>query len=349
VKGIEKRQVFDLPAEIRLEVTEHQLELKDCPECGTSWVAGCGYNAPVQYGERVKGMAAYLNVQHHLPYDRIQALFYDVFNFSISDGALLSGIKQCAVNVTPVVEAIKGEILNSPVQHNDETGLRCAGKLHWVHAACTSDLTYYFLHEKRGRKAMDELGLLLTYKGVSIHDRFSSYNGYTDCTHGLCNVHLSRELRFLQEQKIVWAGKMRKLMLGALRLKNAGGINKKTQERISAQYDEILVKAQQEEPPSTARKRTPSQRLINAHRDRKKEILLFIYNPLVPFGNNRAESDLRMIKLKQKVSGCFRTVEGAERFCKIRSYISTMRKQGENIFDAIVAAVNGSPINLSLT
>lgn len=351
LSGTEKRQVFDLPEKARLLVTEHRVRTKTCPSCGQQWVAGgCPYPSPAQYGPRVRALAVYLNTEQFIPFDRVQAIFRDLYGAEISDGVLSASLGQCSRNVLPTVSAIRSGITSGAVQHNDETGLRVAGKNHWVHVACTEKLTYYFAHANRGRKAIDERGTLAGYKGTSVHDRYASYNGYGDCRHGLCNDHLGRELKYVHEELGgAWAGELRSLMLGAYRLTQVGKVGKAAQKKIVKQYDGILKAAIAAEPLSADGKRGTAKKLMDAFVARKESILLFLKDPVVPYGNNQAERDLRMIKLKQKISGGFRTEHAAEAFCNIRSYISTVKKQGGNAFDALLAAIVGTPVHPVLT
>ena len=348
--NIQRRQVFDLPLKL-IEVTEYQIETKKC-KCGQLHTAQCEVNNHVQYGSRFKSLMVYLNQYQFLPFERLQEFSMDCLGQSISDGFLQQNNSICYTQLETTEKVIKEALLNSTVMHNDETGIRCQGKTQWIHNASTLQYTHYSIHPKRGIQAIDEIGILNQYTGISVHDRWSSYDNY-NCSHSLCNAHLLRDLRFLNEEmQCHWAGQMKEWLVKANDYKKQGLLNQKKIQQIQTQYDQILRQALAdlpEEPVPEKNKRGPkakskSLRLIEVFLNRKQNIQMFINKPEVPFDNNLAERDLRMVKLKQKISGCFRSHIGAKVFCRIRSYISTSRKQGCNILDAIQLAVDKNPI-----
>lgn len=308
----ERRQVVKL--DIRRKVVEHQVEIVDC-ECGATWEAECEYTAPIQYDENIKSMLVYLREQQHLSFDRVQQTCTDLFGFTPADGTITSAIEECSQALLPVEAGIRTGIEQSPVQHNDESGLRVEGSNHWVHVAATPSLTYYFVHKKRGRKALEELGTLNDYQGVSIHDRYATY--FTQlCQHGLCNQHLLRDLKHLSENlQLDWAAGMAGLLLQAHEIKQdwKGEVPAEIREEIRQAYDEELEGAelQTNALPKESQQVKVSQKLIRVFNERKEEVLLFLSRPEVPFTNNQAEQDIRMIKLRQKISGGFRTINGA--------------------------------------
>jgi transposase len=234
------------------------------------------------------------------------------------------------------------------VLHNDETGVRSEGKTQWVHSSSNNAFTHYAIHKKRGNEAMDEIGILPNYNGTSIHDRWASYDKYP-CAHSLCNAHLGRDLKFVNEEmNRPWANEMRILMVEGNERKKEGILTNNWVTRTENKMDAIIKRAERKEPKEVfqpgkrgRKAKNKSLRLLHVFRDKKTEIIRFLKEEEIPFDNNLAERDLRMIKLKQKISGCFRTKHGAEIFCTIRSYISTNRKQGYSLLEAIRLALTG--------
>jgi len=352
--NLQRSQVIDIPEKLK-EITEHQIEVKQC-KCGQIYYGKTMSMAPVQYGSRIKAMSVYMNNYGLLPYDRLQDFFFDCFDIEISDGVLVSANEKCYKNLEPIEQQIKDQLKSSPVIHNDETGMRCEKSLKWGHVSSNKDFTHYAFHDKRGVEAINDIDILPGYRGVSVHDRYSSYDSYL-CDHALCNAHLLRDLKGLVEDDKTWASQMIELLLKAKKYKETTRLSKKIREEIFSEYDKIVSTGLKSEPvleentvKKRGRKKKPdSLRLLETFSNRKDQILKFFVKPHVPFDNNLAERDLRMIKLKQKISGCFRTKTGAEIFCRIRSYISTIRKQGYNIIDSIQLAIDGNPINFQLT
>jgi len=356
----ETRQVFDIPA-LHIEVTEHQSVVKVCPHCGTVNRAEfpSEVSQPTQYGTNVKAHATYLTNYHHLPLDRTAQFFDDVFGHRVSEGVILGANVEEAEHVTPSNETVKQQLIDAEVTNFDESGLRVEGKGQWLHVASTPELTYYEVHEKRGREGMDAIGILPEFQGTAVHDHWKSYFTYTQCDHGLCNAHHLRELEFVAEQyQQTWAEE-----LGAL-LRDINEDVKQTRmscdhleaQKISlyeARYDAILEVGFRANPPPPEetqqpkkrgkRKQTPPKNLLDRLQKYKTEVLRFMVDFRVPFDNNQGERDIRMMKVKQKVSGTFRTKTGSEQFCRIRGYISTARKQSVNVLDALKRAFQGEP------
>jgi len=350
VVRIERRQVFDLPEKL-MEVIEHHVEIRQCG-CGLVHQAECNAKGYTQYGTRIKSLAVYLNQYQFVPYERLQEFFEDVIGISISDGVLTGSSELLFEQLEKPEEQIKKALQDSTVLHNDETGMRCSGKLHWIHSSSTSHYTHYSIQQKRGKEGMDAIGILTNYKGISVHDRWMPYDNYA-CTHALCNVHLLRELKYLKEEMgRQWASKMIPLLVSANNLKKENKLDATAIHAVEEQYKQIIEQGLAEEPSLTnpgikkrGRIKKPKPlNLLEAFINRKEQILRFVHNKDVPFDNNLAERDIRMVKLKQKISGCFRTLHGGEVFCRIRSYISTMRKQGHGVLDAIEKALLGTPI-----
>lgn len=350
VVRIERRQVFDLPEKL-MEVTEHQVEIRQCC-CGAVHQAECKEKGNTQYGSRIKSLAVYLNQYQFVPYERLQDFFEDVIGTSISDGVLTGSNELLFEQLEKPEEQIKQALQDSKVLHNDETGMRCSGKLQWIHSSSTERYTHYSIHQKRGKEAMDAIGILPDFKGISVHDRWAPYDNY-GCTHALCNAHLLRELKSVKEESgRKWAAGMITLLTSANNLKKENKLDATAIHSIEKQYKQIIDQGITEEPPlvipaikKRGRIKKPKPlKLLEAFIDRREQILRFVHNKDVPFDNNLAERDIRMVKLKQKISGCFRTSHGGEVFCRIRSYISTIRKQGHGVIDAIEKALLGNPI-----
>jgi len=354
---IEKRQVFDVPP-VRLEVTEHQAEVKACPGCGQE-VKGAfpaEVSQPVQYGPRLQAQAVYLNNYQLLPLERICALFEDFYGQAPSQAFILKANASFLAASQLSLHSIKEQIMAAPLVHFDESGMRVEGKLNWLHVAGTERLTYYAVHPKRGQKAMRDIGILPDFQGRALHDGLRSYLVFA-CQHALCNAHHLRDLQFILDQyEQDWAQKMGELLLAIKAEVAATPIEQMTlpPDRIihyEKRFDDLLdqgfaANPSPEQPPPKKRgrkKQSPPRNLLDRFQQYKPEILAFMHDFTVPFDNNLAERDLRMVKVKQKVSGTFRTQTGAETFCAIRSYISTARKQGLNVIHAIHHAFLGQP------
>jgi len=354
------RQVFDLPP-VRIEVTEHRAEVKTCPQCGTRAEGEFppGVSQPVQYGPRICAQAVYLHEYHFIPLERTTEIFIDFYGHAPSEGTVVNVSARVSEAVGPALVEIKEQLTRTPVVHLDETGLRVEGRLHWLHSVSTCDLTYYEIHPRRGRAAMDAIGLIPLLTQVAVHDDWQPYWHYTAIRHSLCNAHHLRRLRFLVERYVqAWAEEMSLLLL---EMKAATDQARLTLLPLSTdqltlfqtRYDTILdtgfslnpiLPPPSDQPKSRGRpKHTPPQNFLLHLRQRKPSVLAFLYDLAIPFDNNQAERDIRMVKLKQKISGTFRSENGARIFSRIRSYISTVRKNGLSVLDALVASLNGHP------
>jgi transposase len=354
----ERRQVIDVPP-VNVRVVEHQAETKCCPDCGaeTSGAFPAEVAAPVQYGPGVATVAVYLNQEQLLPLERTTEVLADLFGCPISEGTVESAVEECHVQLAPVEAAIKQGIVAAPVGHFDETGAAIAGKRSWLHVAGTAGLTHYATHPKRGRKAMDAIGILPQFRGRAIHDGLVSYWHYAACTHGLCNAHHLRELTFVAEELgQPWAQQMKDLLreikaaVATAHGHGRNGLATAVTEAFTARYAALLDAGGKANPPPapTGRRGRPklgkAGSLVERLREHQGATLAFMEDLAVPFDNNQAERDLRMVKVREKISGCFRTPKGADRFCRIRGYISTLRKQGIPILSALSRTIAGDPL-----
>jgi transposase len=348
--GHEARQVFDLP-ERPLEVTEHRAEIKCCPHCGQRVRAPlpAGLNAPVQYGPRFASLMVYLNQQQLIPYERLAQLCDDLFGQPLSTATLAAANERVYGQLAPFAAALAEQLPQSDVVHLDESGLRVAGRLHWLHVAATRTLTFYGVHAKRGLEAMDALGIIGACRQWVVHDCWKPYFVYTECLHALCNEHLLRELKFLwEEQGEGWAQQLIALLLEFHRQREQRGEFTEGQYRRARQRYRAILRRGRIRHPRLVRgggraAQSKAANLLDRLEDYDECVLAFLWDERVPFTNNQAEQDIRMIKVRQKISGCFRTLRGAEIFCRIRSYLSTCRKQGRNLWQAIEQAVTGNP------
>jgi transposase len=357
VVGVEARQVFDLPP-LRLSVTEHRAERRRCA-CGTITSAAFPeyVRAAACYGPGMRALVCYLCVHQHLPVDRAAQLLADVLGASVATGTLAAVVAEGAAGLAGFVQAVCHRLAAAPVAHFDETGARVAGRLHWVHSASTGLLTLFTVHAKRGKVAMDAAGVLPAFVGVAVHDGWAPYWRYQDVRHALCGAHLLRELEAITDEPGQgWAAGMAELLVDAklvadrARATSACRVEGATRARLHTRYERLLADGQAANPPPAATgqqrghaRRSPAGRLLarlDAHRD---EVLRCLDDLRVPFTNNQAERDLRMVKLQQKISGCWRTLRGAEAFLAVRSYLSTARKHGRNPLDVLRRLFEGNP------
>ena len=356
---VERRQVLDLPAK-RVVVIEHQAHQKYCPRCQqiSSAPFPQDVRAPVQYGAAVAAVGVYLVQQQLLPYERACEVIEDLLGPSMSVGTLAGLVERCAEQLAPVEQQIKAALSRAPVLHQDETGLYVANQRQWMHVSATEHLTHYAVHPKRGKAALDAIGILADFQGVSVHDGWSSYWQLL-CQHALCNVHHLRELTYLyEEQQQAWAGEMKELLLDVkvaveqARAEGRSHLHPLEMADWKARYGTLLAEGYQANPPDPPpetgrrgrRKQSAARNLLDRLSKHQEAVLLFLDNFTVPFDNSLAERDIRMVKVQQKVSGCFRSVTGARAFCRIRGYLSTLRKQGLAVLAALEQALVGHPV-----
>lgn len=354
VADVVRRQLFDLPP-LRWRVSEHQAEVKGCPVCCQKQRAAfpAGVNAPTQYGPNALAHAVYLHSYHLLPLARIREWFQDCVGQGLSEGTLQRALAQMAQAVAPALDTIYAGLTRADVIHLDETGFRIANGLGWLHTVSTHALTYYTVHSKRGDEALLDTGVLPNCHGWAVHDGFQPYFGFETVRHALCHAHHLRELEFLVAQyDVQWAQAMQTLLLAMKRRcdERPDGLSAALIHHFEAQFDALLKWGLAENPmlprPPNSKQRVaqhPATNLLIRLRDYRESVLAFIRYPHVPFDNNLAERDLRMMKVKQKISGGFRTWAGAELFAAIRTYLSTARKQGISMLWAAQLALLDSP------
>src|SRR5713101_6538467 len=357
---VERRQVLDLPPK-RVLVIEHQAQQKCCPACQQISLAAFpeDVRAPVQYGAALGAVGVYLVQQQVLPYERACEVIEDLLGPPMSVGTLHELVQRCAQQLAPVEQQIKAALSRAEVLHQDETGLYVAGQRHWMHVSATEQLTHYAVHPKRGKAALDAIGIMVDFQGVSVHDGWGSYWQFL-CQHALCNVHHLRDLTFLYEERLqAWAGEMKELLLdskAAVAQARAEGrrcLHPLEVADWKARYGALLAEGYQANPPDPPpetsrrgrRKQSAARNLLDRLSKHQEAVLLFLDNFAVPFDNSLAERDIRMVKVQQKVSGCFRSPAGAQAFCRIRGYLSTLRKQGVAVLTALEQALVGHPLS----
>lgn len=357
VRRRHSRQVIDIPTP-KIEYTEHQSQEKQCPHCGKIISAPFpeGVEKVVQYGVNIKSLALSLMQYQLIPLKRTQELLKDIFTIEISQGTLQNWTQELHKKVEPAEKEIVRQLKQADIVYADETGIFCENKLHWVHVASTNKLTHFQMHPKRGSEAIDDIGIIGSFKGRLIHDFWSAYFKY-DIEHGMCNSHLIRELTAVYENdKQDWALDMKDLLLRidkrveTAKAQNESSLSLQTCQYYTGKYRALLTIAKalnprQNSPPGKRGKpkQTKVRNLIERMSDYQDEALAFMEDFRVPFTNNQAERDFRMMKVKQKISGTFRSREGGYAFCRIRGYISTARKNACSAFDAIRMALNNNP------
>jgi transposase len=356
----ERRQVLDVP-EIHLLAHEHQIEAICCPTCHSTSLGSfpASVNAPVQYGPNLQALAVYLHQGQLLPTARTCEALAALCGCQIAEATLLQWSELAAERLAPTVERIAELLVASQLQHGDETGIRVYGMLHWLHVNCTRFLTHLAWHASRGREAMDEIGIWPHFAGRGMHDRFASYDGYA-CAHSICGAHLLRDCAAVaQQEHQQWAVEMQDFLLDLhdacheWRLLHLTSVPAIERDEWVARYFEILAAGYAAQPPPPAssagsrkgrRKQSQAKNLLDALLLRAEQVLALLDDLRIPFTNNQAERDLRWAKVQQKISGTFRSVTGVTAFCSIRSYLSTMQKQGHSMLSALTAVFHGQPL-----
>jgi transposase len=354
VVGVQVRQVFDLPR-LRLGVAEHRVQRRRCA-CGRTTAAAFPAHARAAacYGPGVRALVVYLCVHQHLPIDRAAQLLAEVLGAPMATGTLAGVVAEAAGGLEGFVEVVRRRLAAAPVAHFDETGARVAGRLHWVHSASTAGLSLFTVHPRRGKQAMDAAGVLPGFGGVAVHDGWAPYWRYQHLTHALCGAHLLRELEAISDEPGQgWAAGMAELLVDVklagdrARAAGRGRVDDQARARLRVRYQRLVSDGRAANPPPARGRRrgrrSPAANLLarlDGHRD---EVLRSLDDTCVPFDNNQGERDLRMVKLQQKISGCWRTLAGAAAFLTLRSYVSTARKHGMNPLAVLRQLFEGHP------
>lgn len=359
---VQSRQVFDVPT-MKIHVTQHEQRQCLCPGCGKINVGQFPAYLPVgltSYGENLQALVTYLSVYQLLPYERMAELIEDLLGHRISVGTLCNMTKRSYSACEDMSEDIKATIIKASVAHFDETGCRVEGDRDWLHVASTATETHYEVHEKRGQEAMDAIGILPAFKGRAVHDHWKAYFAYENCDHGLCNSHHIRELAyFAEEDGITWAQDMLdhlvtiKDSVDRAKAKGVQALDPRLLGRLENRYDEIIQAgryscAQRKRrsmlpsaPPGKRgrKKQEPIKNLLDRLEEHRSEVLISMHDFSVPWDNNLGERDIRMAKVKEKISGCYRSEMGAKIFCRIRGCISTARKHGRHVLAALTETI----------
>jgi len=349
--GFDSRQVFDI--DISRVVTEYRAQILQ-DDKGNRFAATFpkGVTKAVQYGTGLKAHSVYMSQFQLVPYNRIQDYFADQLHIPISEGSIFNFNKEAFLSLADFENRVKNELTASDLAHADETGINIGGKRHWLHCLSNDSWTLYYPHEKRGMDAINDMGVLPWFKGVLCHDHWKPYYKI-DCTHALCNAHHLRELtRAWEQDDQQWAQKLKNLLETINRkVTDAGGaLDAQESQKYRLRY-RVILKQGEIECPEPIRpkkkgkrgriKKSKSRNLLERLRDYEQDALRFMDNGYVPFSNNLGESDIRMTKVQQKISGCFRSMDGAQIFCRVRSYLSTCRKQGVKSSHALDLLFNG--------
>lgn len=353
---LDERQEVEIPP-ISVQWIAHRLFSYHCPNCHTTTNGEFPKHITqkVQYGPRLIACVVYLSVYQLIPVKRLTQILSDLHGCSISPGTVINMVERVGENLDGFSDKIRELLVESPVIHTDETGMKVGIMKYWLHVASTKFLTLYGIFGSRGHAGIEALGVLPHYFGVAVHDFWDSYHKYP-CSHAYCNAHILRELKRVEEEtKQEWAVKMRILLLKAKKISEIFHIKDKLVpprliEFLNQEYSIIILEGMQANPPPIPikgkrgkRKQPHSRNLLERMQKYQTDILLFTANPMVPFDNNLAERDIRMPKLKMKISGLFRSEKGAQAFSRIRSYVSTMQKNDVSIYNGLIKAAIGHP------
>jgi len=351
-----RRQVFDIPT-VTVRVVEHRLICRRC-SCGalTTAAGPAGVSAPVTYGPHAAAIAVYLCLGQHLPVERTAGLLAELFGTPMATGTVAAWTHRAAAELAPFTAAVRTGLAEADLVHADETGLRVAGRLHWLHVATSDRFTGLFCHRRRGTEGIDAAGVLPGFTGTLVHDAFAPYARYPAARHALCNAHLLRELIAVVDHHLAhppagadtppgwcWAAQVIDALLALKAITDTGGLpSPKTlaaHRRLIVSAALVGASADTAPPGAVGRRHRALARRITRRLD---DYLRFATDTRVPFDNNPAERDLRMVKIKQKVSGCMRTLAGAQDFAAMRSYLATAAKHGRRPFDVLTELTSGN-------
>lgn len=353
-QGHERRTKIDIVFE---KVVEHiDAEIKQCPNCESTVKGQFPEDMPgkLQYGDGIKAFAIHLIISQMVALNRVQKQIAAMIDTVISEASLLKYVLRLYQALGDWEATAIERLLQAPSIHVDETSFKVERKNHWIHVYSSGGITLKLLHRKRGNDAIVGLNIIPRYGGVIIHDCWASYLSYEHCGHGLCGSHLLRELTFIVDSnQYRWARNMKKLLQETCRKvakRDEKCLTVKEYTNVQKRYRNILTRGSKElpeVPPKPKGKRgkmakSDAHNLWERLQNYETSVLLFAKDPNVPFTNNRAERDLRMAKVKQKVSGCFRNIQYAHAYCRISSYLQTMANQGINPLVAIQMALAGS-------
>jgi transposase len=340
------RQVLDIPP-LQMEVTDHKFYKYQCSCCGHRCIdkKESKLCQEVQYGHRIKSLVTYLNVYQLIPYKRLVELIQSVFKHKISQGSISNFTKGMSDDLDLFINELKqGLTVNDEVINSDETGIVVDGQLKWAHVYSNTKKTYLAIHDKRGCEAIDQIGILPKMKGILIHDRFGSYFQYENVQHGLCNAHILRDIKASQENDYKpWLSEIKKILLYSHKAKTKGKLKKNSVKFLKLKYERILRTQRNyyhsidKQHPNHNYKKSLDHKLYNALWKHRHKTLLFLENKNVPFDNNQAERDLRMLKVKTKISNIFKSNYWAQIHLNIRSYISTLQKNNLDILDGLTS------------
>ena len=345
IVGYDSRQIIDI--DISQVVTEYRAQILEDAN-GKRYTASFpeGVNRPVQYGVNVKAHSVYMSQYQLIPYNRIEETFRDQAEIPLSSGSIYNFNEEAYEKLKVFEDILKTKLIDSDLCHVDETGINIDGKRHWLHCVSNAQGTYFLPHKKRGVEAMNEMGILPDFEGVLCHDHWKPYFRF-ECLHSLCNAHHLRELeRAWEQDKQEWARDIRELLLQInTAVDDAGGkLTAEDSLKYRTAYQDLLEKGEKECPPPDESqrngkrgrlKRSKARNLLERLRDFETETLRFMEHEIVPFTNNQGENDIRMTKVQQKISGCFRSMKGAAIFCRIRSYLSTCKKNDVRSSEAL--------------
>jgi len=357
---IQTRQVFDLP-KLSINVTEYRTHKVTCPDCKKVHITEfpATVSQPVQYGDNLQALMVYLSNYQLVPLARTTEIIKNLIGKDISQGTIVNANKRLYDSLGNFEESLKESLKKADVLNTDESGLRSEGKINWVHVASTNLATHYGMHKNRGAIATKEIGILPEFKGTLVHDHWMPYYTYTKCTHAECNAHNIRILKGIYENfNHKWAMDMSSLLIEIktevdyLKCKDVTFMPESNIKAYDERYKIIIAQGKEEDAEKCCGKiskktgnpvKTDALRLLQKLENYDVETLSFMYDFNIPFDNNLAERDIRMVKLRQKISGCFRGEDGGSWFCRIRSYISTCNKNGQDIMEALKSAINGEP------